>query len=292
MAEAMRAASTSLFLLALLFGRPAWATDGPTSDDREAARSFATRGYELFEAGDYARAIDFFQQAEERFHAPPHWLYIARAQAKQGKLLEAKRSYERILTEKLSSDAPGPFKEAQDAARAEMPELEARIPSLAITLSGPGADATKVTIDGARVDVSQDASHYDPGQHTVVVDAPGLPPVTRVVTLEPWRTNNQHFVLPPLEKPSKTPILIAFATGAVGLGVGATTLGLALADPTQKGLPVASALSFALGGAALGAGTILVVWRSAGTSPTTTPAHRQRINAAVGPGMISVAGEF
>src|SRR4051812_10782251 len=92
---------------------------GPTgasasAADREAARGFAEKGYELFQHGDYRRALDFFTQAEKRFHAPPHYLYIARSDAKLGMLRDALVAYRRLAEETLGSDAPGPFKEAQD----------------------------------------------------------------------------------------------------------------------------------------------------------------------------------
>ncbi len=62
---------------------------GSSYADREAARTIAGKGYESFEAGDWRKAMDLFQEAEARFHAPPHLLYIARAQAKLELLLEA-----------------------------------------------------------------------------------------------------------------------------------------------------------------------------------------------------------
>src|SRR6185503_6188371 len=74
-----------------LSGKPAAAA---TAADREAARALAKRGYELFEQRDYKTAIVCFRAAEEHVHAPPHLLYIARAQAKLGALVQAKAAYE------------------------------------------------------------------------------------------------------------------------------------------------------------------------------------------------------
>ncbi len=69
-----------------------------------------------------------FEKAESKIHAPPHWLYIARSQAKLDKLVAARETYGQILAEKLPDSAPPPFREAQASAKTELAELEARIP--------------------------------------------------------------------------------------------------------------------------------------------------------------------
>src|SRR5580692_3676583 len=117
----MRPAHASLcaaVLAAAVFSSPAEA--GGSFADREAARTLSGKGYEQFEGKHYRRAIELFQQAEARFHAPPHLLYTARAQVKLGLFLEAKATFELVVAEKLAADAPPPFKEAQTSARAEL----------------------------------------------------------------------------------------------------------------------------------------------------------------------------
>ena len=154
--------------------------------DREAARSLSGKAYEQFEAGQYRRAIDLFLAAEARFHAPPHLLYVARAQMKLGLLVEAKGTYERVVDEKLASDAPVPFKEAQVSARAELAEVDALLPSLVLTLPSSAPSGARVLIDGVQLDPGDIGRPLaqNPGAHTVTTAAPGGATVERVFTLK------------------------------------------------------------------------------------------------------------
>jgi hypothetical protein len=264
--------------------------------DREAARSLATKAYQLFEAREYRRAIDLFHQADARFHAPPHLLYVARAQVELGLLVEAKATYLRVLQDRLAADAPPPFKEAQVSARSELTEVEALTPTVVVTLPGPLPSGARVEIDGealAAGDLGRPLPR-NPGAHTVSLEAPGMASVERTVIMKSGG-GDQHVDLPLDPPASRTvvPAAILLALGAAGVGVGtAGAILLHSASPARTSdLRVAEIAGFAAGGAAIVTGVVLLALRPRASSALVSgPAARLRIG--VGPGSVSVGGAF
>lgn len=303
----MRAARICLAVVILASARPALAAPagpGPAVSpaEREAARALSKRGYELFEQKDYKGAIEAFRKAEEHIHAPPHWLYIARAQGKLGKLLAAKESYERILTEKLAPDAPTVFKEALTSARSELTDLEPRIPSIYITVNGSAAARAKVVVDGVAIaptDLGQ-AIPMDPGLHSVVTTAPGVPQVPQVeravMVKEGSNVERVSITMDVPSSPSVVPPVLAFTLGGLALGAGGATLGLALTDTTRdavrvRNLEIASVACFIGGGLGVGLGITLVALRPSQKAPASA-AERPRLRARIGPSSIAIEGAF
>jgi Tetratricopeptide repeat len=292
----MRAVRACLAALALVSAGPALAAGGPTAADRDAARGLAKKGYESFEEGAFDKAIDLFQQAEARIHAPPHWLYIARAQVKLGKLREAQKTYDRIVAEKLAADAPAPFKEAQASAKEELGDLRHKIPSIRITLSGESAAAAKVQVDGAAIEAADLGAPIaeDPGAHTIRVTVPGAPPIERSVQLQAGETVEQvNIPVDPPHRPSAAPGIALITVGGLGLAAGGVTLGLYLkSSPRKSAFEIASIASFAGGGAMLGTGIVLLALRPAAEAAPASARAAPRITASIGPGSILIGGSF
>lgn len=298
--SAVRAACfalAALFLTGPTLAAPAAApTATPTTADREAARSLAKRGFELFQDKDYAHAIESFEKAESKIHAPPHWLYIARSQVKLDKLLAAKETYGQILAEKLPEGSPPPFREAQVSAKSELAELEVLIPSIELTLTGPGAAKASVQIDDKPFPASALGQGYpaDPGPHTIVVSVDGNSPIERPVTLKADGATERVSIA--VDAPSGTaPIIVAFSIGGLALAAGGTTLGLYLTrTPPNQALEIASIASFAAGGLGVGAGVVLLSRRPSSTPAAAKAARRvgPQITATVGLGSIGLAGSF
>jgi hypothetical protein len=240
--------SASLLWAALLVMAPAAAVAQPatpSSDAKDNARKLAERGYELFQAGKYAEAIGHFDKAEQLFHAPPHLLFIARSQAKLGKLLAARAAYDAIVAERLASYAPDAFVLAQQEARIEVAALRTRLPTLELRIRGAAPHTVQVQIDGASVPVARERQRVpvDPGKHTVVARTGAAPPLTRSVTV--------------MESTS-TPIELSFdgapSTGA-GPGAGVGDAGQA----PDEGIPsslVPPIVAFVVGGLGLGVGAV------------------------------------
>ena len=292
----MRAVRAACFAFStLVLANPALAA-GPTPTDREAARSLAKRGYELFESKDYPLAIESFEKAESRIHAPPHWLYIARAQVKLGKLLAAKETYERILAEKLPLDAPPPFKDAQTSAKSELGEVNVLIPSIELTLTGAGAAKAEVLIDDKPYPAVAIGRAYpaDPGLHTFVVTAPGGSPIERAVAVKADGGTERVSLNVPAAPSRIAPIVVAFTLGGLAVAAGGVTMGLSRSStPPSNGLRIASIVSFAAGGVGVGAGVVLLALRPS-SPPAAAPAAKAglQITATVGLGSIGIAGAF
>src|SRR5512147_167297 len=103
-----------------------------TAADKATARQLATQGIQSYQQGKNAEALELLQKAEQLYDAPVHLIYIARAQAALGKLVEASETYRRLIRLDLPAGAPQAFKDAVADAQKELPQLEPRIPSLRI----------------------------------------------------------------------------------------------------------------------------------------------------------------
>ncbi len=289
----MSAVRAACFTLAALVVATRALAAGPTPADREVARTLATRGFELFQSKDYAHAIESFEQAESRIHAPPHWLYIARSQSRLGKLIEAKATYERILAEKLPDGSPLPFRDAQAAAKSELAEVDVLIPSIELTLSGAGATGAAVVLDDKPFPASARGQNYpaNPGLHTFVVTPTNGAPIERAVAVKADGVT-EHVNIAMDDSPMRgvAPIVVAFTLGGLALGVGGATLGLYFSKtPRSQGLQIASIASFAAGGVGVGAGVVLLAIRPSKAAETKPG---PQITATIGPGSIGLAGSF
>lgn len=227
----------------------------PTPEQLDAARALAEAGFQLYEQGDYATALDRFTEAEEIYHAPPHVLYIARASAKVGKLVEARKAYEQLAGEDLGANAPEQFREAQQTARGELEPLRSRIPSLVINVTGISIDSAIVTIDGQGVPPKALGGpvEVNPGEHELVLRAEGREPTRQSVTIEEGTQSSIELAagalsesgesssgpgpsLPPAAdeaEPSIVPPIIVGGVGVALIGVGAITGVMTLNDAAE-----------------------------------------------------------
>ena len=221
----------------MVVGRPS-VVHAQDDAQRAAARALATDGLRAYEAGRWAEGLDLFQRAEALVHAPPHLLYIARASAKQGKLVQANEAYMKIVREPLAATAPKAFLDAQTAAHEEQAALAPRVPKLTIVVKGEAADHASVTMDGveiprALVGVAQPT---DPGAHVLKAAAPGWASrevkiqlaegsneTTSIVLDQRVETPDEKGILDPEPIPeTKRSVLpwIAIGVGVAGLGAG------------------------------------------------------------------------
>ena len=146
------------------------AQDPSSHDDiKQRARAEATAGRQAFDAGDYSKAVQRFQQANRLVDAPPHWLYLARAHRRMGKLHRAIELYRHLNDITLDANAPAPFVEAQQSARAELKDLLTKVPRITIVLSGPGSTKARVFINNVEVSPEQVGKPItqDPGLYRI-----------------------------------------------------------------------------------------------------------------------------
>jgi len=93
--------------------------------DRATARELGLDGETALGAKDWKRAEDDFHRADALFHAPTLSLGLARAQAGQGKFVEAWENYHRVVLENVTS-SPG-FAKALADATSEIGAIEGRV---------------------------------------------------------------------------------------------------------------------------------------------------------------------
>jgi len=229
-----------------------------TDLERATARDAAQAGREAFDAGQYDKAIDQFSRAEQLVHAPTHLLYLARAQAKLGKLVAAHETYLKITRETLAPKAPKAFVEAQSAAVSEQPAVDARLPSITVLVKGVAASSASIEMDGtalpsAMIGIPLPA---DPGQHVFKASAPAA--VSDPVTITVTEGAKQSVTLALHATAAGTPTAAPVATAA-----SASTSGEPLtADSSHSGvsgLRVASYVSFGVGAVGLGLGTFFLL---------------------------------
>lgn len=224
---------------ALLCAAPSFAQD---AEIRTAARDLATQGAQAFEAGDYARASDFFRRAHELVPAPSIALLRARSLAKLGQLLEAIDIYEQTARFKLPDDAPEAYSQAVETARSEMEDVRRRLPRLKLMLIGVGSNEhPQVSMDDkptpdALLGVERP---INPGPHRIEARVGGQLRASRELEISEGQSYQIELDVRPVEapKPAALPAVVSDSPpqnthgwrktgGYVALGVGALGLGI------------------------------------------------------------------
>lgn len=148
-----------------------------TDLERATARDAANNGRAAFDAGKYEKAIDYLSRAEQLVHSPTHLLFMARAQAKLGRLVAAHETYLKITRETLAANAPKAFVSAQEAAEQEQEALDARLPSVTVQLQGATtAPDTTIQMDGTPLPTAMIGIPLpaDPGEHVFKATGPWI----------------------------------------------------------------------------------------------------------------------
>ena len=332
----------AFFCASLLVVAPVVRAAGAAPDGADQARALAQEGGDLLDAKKYAEALERVTRAEALYHAATNVLMMGQAHEGLGHLATALGIYEKLAAEPLPPAAPRAFLEAQQTGKERLRALLARVPSILVVVRGLGADElADVRIDGEPYALDTGAAkRVDPGAHVVVVTTAAHPRLERsvvlpdrggVVTVEMPLTSARAEgppAAPPQGEPppqraadsspapskggSLVPPLVAFGVGAVGLGLGAITGAMSLANvsdlrskcpdnrcgPGQqatidstKTLGVVSTVGFVVGGVGAAAGVVLLLLRhpsaegaTSGRAPTFAP--------WIGAGSAGVDGTF
>jgi len=130
-------------------------------------------------------ALGLMERAESLVHAPPHLLYIARANEKLGQLVQAREAYLKIRRERLKETDPEVFREAQATAEQELAALDPRIPTVAVNVEGASGAGLTVTMDGQPLAAALLGipTPMNPGRHLFEARAPGTLPARQEITI-------------------------------------------------------------------------------------------------------------
>src|SRR5580704_4089292 len=150
----------------------AWAQ--VSAADRETARSMMQEGRDLRDKGDLKGALQRFKAADDIMHVPTTSLEVARAQVALGQLIEALDTIAAIRKTPPQPDDPAPFKDARTKADELDAQVEGKVPSLAISVTGAAEGETPaISVDGVSLPaaVSGVPRKVDPGHHVVTARA-------------------------------------------------------------------------------------------------------------------------
>ncbi len=159
---------------------PTVATAAPSrtkSGPKTKAEEFGEQAQEALKASRFEDAISLFTRARDLEPGARWTVELAKAIAASGQMLRARQ----LLTDSAERAKPGD-KLAMEAAR---DELELRIPTLRIQVSGPAPGVATIEIDGERQERTTYGGvlQFDPGPHVVRVSAPGFTTVEERVQL-------------------------------------------------------------------------------------------------------------
>jgi hypothetical protein len=153
----------------------------PSASGLKMAQDLVEEGRALGQQGKWGDALQRFQRAESLSgrSTPQLEFYIGYAEARTGKLVAANVDLHRAI--ELAHAAHN--EQVAKAAQAELPDLDARTPTLTITVNGAAAPQS-LHIDGSSIGVAAVGGPVplDPGKHAIVVGFAGGP-VTKEVTL-------------------------------------------------------------------------------------------------------------
>lgn len=228
----------------------------PSAADRATARTLAQEGYDALRAEQYSVAIDRFKRANALVHAPTLLRDLARAQVGLGRLLEARETYRQVVAEVVPRKSPASWGRAVEEARRELAALDARLPLLAINITGP--QHPRVTLDGAVVPESALGVKRatDPGRHELRAGGDGYRDAQKTIDLREGEALSVALELEPVpaapppkkvapvaaptpKAPPKEPgwrkpaVVSAFALGGAGIAVGSVTGILAMTKHNQ-----------------------------------------------------------
>lgn len=160
-----------VFCGAVAMGREAPALASPDlneipKEERERIARIADEGSRLLEAGDLEGALRKFEEAEGALPVATLSLQRGIILEKLGRLVEAKKAFERAAGIEIDAKTPWQHSEAKLKAAEQLARITPLVPSVRILLKG-GTGARRVELDGKAIGVSGDPMALDPGTHVL-----------------------------------------------------------------------------------------------------------------------------
>jgi phenylpyruvate tautomerase PptA (4-oxalocrotonate tautomerase family) len=243
----VRVVRATLWILwaVVLWAIPAvsWAGEAEEDPVRNEARQLAYEGIKALRAERYAEALSFLRQAEQKFHAPTHLLYMARAHVGLGELIAAHGKYVTIAIEPIPNYAAAAFHQARKEAAAERQQLQARVATVTVEVAGADVASVSVSVDGKTVEPARLAHPIavTAGEHRIAAVGTDGQRAEQVATVAVGESKTVTLSIEPESAPAPGP-------GSPGQSAPDSADG--------SGLTAAGAVLVAVGGAALVVGGI------------------------------------
>lgn len=292
--------------------------------ERAVARDLFREGDALQRSGYAADALEHFKRAQALVAAPTNLVRIAECEAAIGHLVRAAEIYREAIRFVLPPKPPAAFSIAQDQAKVEIADVEARTPRLTLAVGPADAPNLAIAIDDRSINVATlgEPTPIDPGRHKIVVSATGYATARRTITLAERDTKKFSIALgagdvaDDTSSTSSTPIAayVAFGVGGVGVVLGSIFGVLALNDHStlesacKNGTCPASSASdisalhtngwisnvgLALGVVGVGVGTVLLLTSNGSRSESADGAARTpHVTGWIGAGAAGIGGTF
>jgi tetratricopeptide (TPR) repeat protein len=168
MRSSRAALATAAFTLFSLIAIHAGAA--PTAAQKAEARELSREAKEAYKERRYADAAEAYRRVLKLYPSVDFKLDLARALVGAGKLLEATV----VLSEIQEKPAKSPAARRNQATAARLQnQLEPRIPSVRVVVTGPKARDVRALIDDQEVSTKGEVP-LDPGKHVVAAEAPGF----------------------------------------------------------------------------------------------------------------------
>jgi PEGA domain len=237
-----------LLCLALSVTAPAWAQN-VSPGDKETARRLMDEGDTAFAAKDLGVALKKYQGADAIMGVPTTAVEVGKTLEAMGKLVEARDAYLRVV--RFPLDKPNKaFESAKLSADEHAQALTARIATLQLRISGiDDGTELQVSIDGNPVSAAGLGQRsVNPGDHRIVVTAPGYLEASEQVTLGEGETKPLAITL---KKDADT--VVAPVPSPVPSKPAATAPPPSV-DPHEGGFPVWATVGFSVGAVGIGVG--------------------------------------
>lgn len=216
-----------------------------------AAQARFDRGRALYQQDHFAEALPEFRASLELFRSPNTRLYVGLCLQRLGRFAEAFAELSRTASEAgdlVATDRR--YESARDLARRTLAEVEPRVAQLSVRVvdapAGVSVHVGSTGLDAAALGV---ALPYDPGEVTVVAEAPGFLPARQSVRLAPG--GRAAIELSLRRAPASVAVVAPPVEGPVGPPVEGPRRGggVRVAGFVVGGLGVASLVTFGVLGA-------------------------------------------
>jgi len=267
--------------VAIVFSTSAFAAE-PSASDRETARALLAEGDKQYAMKSYDAALKAYLAADSIMRVPSTALEVAKAQEALGRLVEARDTCMNVARSKPAPGEPAAFAAARTACGATAEALGPRIPGLRVDIKGlHGGVEPTVTIDNEKVPAAALVMprRVNPGDHVVVVEAPGYKRLEQRVTVAERENAVANVAMMP-EGPSQAaaPSVPSGVTPAATDGA-ANPPASASSAPAEGGVPTYAKVALGVGAVGLVTGVVAGVLSLGATSDAKELCNGNRCQA-------------